>query len=124
MGERVGVVLASDDPERLYVAATYVATELAMGKEVVIFAAGRSVLALAGRGGAGGPYYEKMKELKVDWQSLLKASKPLGLKIVACETALRIYGVSPDELDKELVDAVSSMYTFLEEVGNGRVVAF
>ena len=54
-----------------------------MGKEVVIFAAGRSVLALAGRGGAGGPYYEKMRELKVDWHSLLKASKPLGLKIVA-----------------------------------------
>ncbi|MFN7106503.1 MAG: DsrE family protein [Pyrobaculum sp.] len=119
---KVGVILKSGDPMSLYVAATYIATELARGSEVSVFATGEAVLALAGRAGGGGPAVEAMRRLKVYWRDLLKTARPLGLKIYICETVLKIFEISEDELDRELADGVTSMYTFLEEVNN--VVVF
>lgn len=119
----VGVILTTDDPERLYVAATYVATELARGRDVVVFAAGRSVLAFSGEEPRG-EVLERMKRMKVHWRTLLEESrnvaKAVGLvfEIMACETAVKIY--QPAKL--ELVDSVGSMYSFLERVDS--VVAF
>jgi peroxiredoxin family protein len=123
---KVGVILTSDDPIKLYEAATYIATELARGNEVVVFVTGRATLAFAGRSEpADTPEVKKMKELHVMWDELLSAARPMGVKIIACETASKIFGVSEAEYSKKgLVDMVSSMYTFLEEVGEGRVVTF
>lgn len=120
---KVGVIISSDDPVTLYVAATYIATELARGNEVVVFVTGRATLAFAGRSVPHEtPEVKKMRELHVTWDELLSAAKPMGVKIIACETASKIFGIA--EEDYKLVDAVSSMYTFLEEVGEGRVVTF
>ncbi|AFA39415.1 hypothetical protein Pogu_1388 [Pyrobaculum oguniense TE7] len=120
---KIGVILTTDDPERLYVAGTYIATELARGNEVVVFITGRATLAFSKRGKSEeSEPIKKMRELKVYWDELFKAAKPMGVKCIACETATKIFGVSEEEYDKELVDEVSSMYTFLEEVGDGRVV--
>lgn len=123
---KVGVILTSDDPIKLYEAATYIATELARGNEVVVFVTGRATLAFAGRSSpADAPEVKKMKELHVMWDELLSAARPMGVKIIACETASKIFGVSEAEYSKKgLVDVVSSMYTFLEDVGEGRVVTF
>jgi peroxiredoxin family protein len=123
---KVGVILTSDDPIKLYEAATYIATELARGNEVVVFVTGRATLAFAGRSvPADTPEVKKMKELHVMWDELLSAARPMGVKIIACETASKIFDVSEAEYSKKgLVDVVSSMYTFLEEVGEGRVVTF
>ncbi|MFN3804655.1 MAG: DsrE family protein [Pyrobaculum sp.] len=115
---KIGVILKSGDPVSLYVAGTYIATELARGSEVSVFATGEAVLALANRAAEGGPAVEAMRRLKVYWRDLLKTAKPLGLRVYVCETALKIYGVKEGELDRELVDAVTSMFTFLEEVNN------
>lgn len=41
---KIGVIIASDDPMRLYVAATYIATEVARGNEVGVFVTGRGVV--------------------------------------------------------------------------------
>jgi peroxiredoxin family protein len=123
---KVGVILTSDDPIKLYEAATYIATELARGNEVVVFVTGRATLAFAGRSVlAETPEVKKMKELHVMWDELLSAARSMGVKIIACETASKIFGVSEAEYSKKgLVDVVSSMYTFLEEVGEGRIVTF
>ncbi|AEA12579.1 hypothetical protein TUZN_1099 [Thermoproteus uzoniensis 768-20] len=123
---KVGVIITSEDPVKLYEAGTYIATELARGNEVLVFATGRAVLALAGRSNwPESPELKTMRELHVTWQELFAAAKPMGLKIIACETAGRIFGVSEDDYKAlGLVDAVSSMYTFLEEVGDGRIVTF
>jgi len=123
---KVGVILTSDDPVKLYEAATYIATELARGNEVVVFVTGRATLAFAGQSTQlKTPEIERMKELHVMWDELLSAARPMGVKIIACETASKIFSVSEAEYSKTgLVDAVSSMYTFLEEVGEGRVVTF
>jgi peroxiredoxin family protein len=123
---KVGVILTSDDPIKLYEAATYIATELARGNEVVVFVTGRATLAFAGRSvPADTPEVKKMKELHVMWDELLSAARSMGVKIIACETASKIFDVSEAEYSKKgLVDMVSSMYTFLEEVGEGRIVTF
>jgi peroxiredoxin family protein len=123
---KVGVILTSDDPIKLYEAATYIATELARGNEVVVFVTGRATLAFAGRSTpTDTPEVKKMKELHVMWDELLSAARPMGVKIIACETASKIFDISEAEYSKKgLVDVVSSMYTFLEEVGEGRVVTF
>jgi peroxiredoxin family protein len=123
---KVGVILTSDDPIKLYEAATYIATELARGNEVVVFVTGRATLAFAGRSvPADTPEVKKMKELHVMWDELLSAARSMGVKIIACETASKIFDVSEAEYSKKgLVDVVSSMYTFLEEVGEGRIVTF
>jgi peroxiredoxin family protein len=123
---KVGVILTSDDPIKLYEATTYIATELARGNEVVVFVTGRATLAFAGRSvPAETPEVKKMKELHVMWDELLSAARSMGVKIIACEAASKIFGVSEAEYSKKgLVDMVSSMYTFLEEVGEGRVVTF
>jgi peroxiredoxin family protein len=123
---KVGVILTSDDPVKLYEAATYIATELARGNEVVVFVTGRATLAFAGRSApADAPELKKMKELHVMWDELLSAARPMGVKIIACETASKIFDISEAEYSKKgLVDVVSSMYTFLEDVGEGRVVTF
>jgi len=123
---KVGVILTSDDPVKLYEAATYVATELARGNEVVVFVTGRATLAFAGRSTlAETSEVKRMRELHVTWDELLPAARPMGVKVIACETASRIFGVGEMEYTKMgFVDAVASMYTFLEEVGEGRVVTF
>jgi peroxiredoxin family protein len=123
---KVGVILTSDDPIKLYEAATYIATELARGNEVVVFVTGRATLAFAGRSTpTETPEVKKMKELHVMWDELLSAARSMGVKIIACETASKIFDVSEAEYSKKgLVDVVSSMYTFLEEVGEGRIVTF
>jgi peroxiredoxin family protein len=123
---KVGVILTSDDPIKLYEAATYIATELARGNEVVVFVTGRATLAFAGRSvPAETPEVKKMKELHVMWDELLSAARSMGVKIIACETASKIFDISEAEYSKKgLVDMVSSMYTFLEEVGEGRIVTF
>jgi len=123
---KVGVILTSDDPVKLYEAATYVATELARGNEVVVFVTGRATLAFAGRSTPPDtPEMKRMKELHVMWDELLAAARPMGVKIIACETASKIFGVGESDYSKlGLVDSVSSMYTFLEEVGEGRLVTF
>lgn len=123
---KVGVILTSDDPVKLYEAATYVATELARGNEVVVFVTGRATLAFAGRSTPPDtPEMKRMKELHVVWDELLAAARPMGVKIIACETASKIFGVCESDYSKlGLVDAVSSMYTFLEKVGEGRLVTF
>ncbi len=115
---RVGVILKSGDVSSLYVGATYIATELARGVEVVVFVTGEAILAFAKRNIEGGPLVERMKRFKVHWPDLLEAAKPLGLRIYACETAAKLYDVG----ELELVDEVTSMYTFLEGVDS--VVVF
>ncbi len=123
---KVGVIISSDDPVTLYVAATYIATELARGNEVVVFVTGRATLAFAGRSVPHEtPEVKKMRELHVMWDELLSAAKPMGVKIIACETASKIFGIAEEDYKTvKLVDAISSMYTFLEEVGEGRVMTF
>lgn len=123
---KVGVILTSDDPVRLYEAGTYIATELARGNEVIVFVTGRATLAFAGRAKAPEtPEVKRMKELHVMWDELFSAARPMGVKVIACETASKIFAVDEEEYKKTgLVDVVSSMYTFLEEVGEGRVVVF
>ncbi|MFZ8807967.1 MAG: peroxiredoxin, partial [Pyrobaculum sp.] len=72
---KVGVILTSDDPVKLYEAATYVATELARGNEVVVFVTGRATLAFAGRSTPPDtPEMKRMRELHVVWDELLAAT--------------------------------------------------
>ncbi|CCC81117.1 DsrE family protein [Thermoproteus tenax] len=123
---KVGVILSSDDPIDLYVAGTYVATEVARGNEVVVFVTGRAVLAFAGRATEpDSPEAAKMRELRVTWRELFESAKALGARVIACETAARIFGVGEEEFKTAgLVERVTSMYTFLEEVADGRLIAF
>jgi peroxiredoxin family protein len=123
---KVGVIVTSDDVVKLYEARTYIATELARGNEVVVFVTGRATLAFAGRSTPPDTdEVRRMRELHVTWDELFSAAKPMGVKIIACETASRIFAVTGEECKKlGLVDTVSSMYTFLEEVGDGRIVTF
>lgn len=123
---KVGVILTSDDPIKLYEAGTYIATELARGNEVVVFVTGRATLAFAGRSTPPNTAeVERMRELHVMWDELFSAAKPMGVRVIACETASKIFAVAEEEYRRlGLVDVVSSMYTFLEEVGEGRLVVF
>lgn len=118
---KVGVIVATDDPARLFAAATYAATEAARGSQVILFVTGRAVLAFAGKAGGAGP--EAERAAGAHWADILDAARPLGLRVLACETAGRLYGVSQGDYGGR-VDGVTSMYSFLEEVGDGRVVAF
>ncbi len=123
---KVGIIVTSDDVVKLYEAGTYIATELARGNEVVVFVTGRATLAFAGRSTPPDTdEVRRMRELHVMWDELFSAAKPMGVKIIACETASKIFAVTEEEYKKlGLVDTVSSMYTFLEEVGDGRIVTF
>jgi len=123
---KVGVMLTSDDVVKLYEAGTYIATELARGNEVVVFVTGRATLAFAGRSKPPDTAeVKRMRELHVMWDELFTAAKPMGVTVIACETASKIFGVAEEDYKRlGLVDAVSSMYSFLEQVGEGRVVVF
>ena len=121
---RFGVVLTSDDYARLYATATLISTLVARGDEVHVFVTGTAVRAFAKNySPPDADYVKRARELNVDWRTLWGAAKSLGgLKVMVCETAIRVFGVPEEELDRELVDEVGSMYAFLERVGDGQLV--
>ncbi len=123
---RLGIILSSGDYASLYAAATLAATALARGDNVVIFVTGRALpMFTRDHTPPAEEPARRMLELKVYWRDLLAAAKPMGgLEIIACETAAKVMGVEEDALDRELVDEVGSMYTFLEKVGDGQLLAF
>ncbi|AAL64313.1 conserved hypothetical protein [Pyrobaculum aerophilum str. IM2] len=121
---KIGVIIASDDPMRLYVAATYIATEVARGNEVGVFVTGRGVVPFSKGDLSDYPEAVKMREMKVTWLEIFKAAKPLGVKVAVCETAAKIYGLTAQDFRHlEIVDEISSMYSFLEEYGE-KIVTF
>ncbi|MEZ0248537.1 MAG: DsrE family protein [Thermoproteus sp.] len=105
-----GVIVESDEYERLYVFATYVATLVARGDRVAVFVTGRAVKAFSKeyKPEPGAP--EEM-----DWRKILADAKELGdVKIYICETVARAYGLS----EFWLADGVGSMFSFLENVNS------
>ncbi|ABP50775.1 MULTISPECIES: DsrE family protein [Pyrobaculum] len=121
---KVGIIVAADDPMRLYAAATYAATELARGNEVGIFVTGRAVPLFAKGDHGDYPERRRMEELGVTWAAILKEAKQLGLAIAVCETVAKIYGLGLGDFKAlGIVDEVTSMYTFLEKFGE-KVVVF
>ncbi|ABO08893.1 DsrE family protein [Pyrobaculum calidifontis] len=120
-----GIIVGSGDFVRLYEFATLVSTLVARGEEVSIFVTGEAVKAFKKEYAPplSSPEHKRIVELGVDWKSLLSTAKSIGsVKVYVCETASKIFGISEEEYDPALVDKVTSMYTFLEEVD--RLVVF
>ncbi|MFB6490981.1 MAG: DsrE family protein [Thermoproteus sp. AZ2] len=110
--EPVGIIVESADPLRLYAFATFVATEVALGRSVRVFVTGNAVKAFA---------EAKKGELppEIDWVNILGEAREIGdVKIYVCETVVKALGVGKPGM----ADEVTSMFSFLKDLNN--VVVF
>lgn len=118
------LTLADNSWQRAHYAFVVAAGGLSLGRDVMIFAGGKSVLALtAGWQGLEGVIADSELEAcgVAGFGELRGAVLDLGATIMACEAGLRMAGLSTEDL----VDGVTvrGIVTFLELAGDNPVLA-
>lgn len=117
----LGILLASADPARVHAALSMAAAGAAIGRRVVLLAAGPGCRMLA----AGNPFdpaFEaRAHAAGVAPSALLRDTVlELGARLLACDAALRLEPVAA--LHPGVT--VAGMATFLAEIGTAPVVSF
>ncbi|MFT8806866.1 hypothetical protein [Gluconobacter sp.] len=124
MSRPMFLTLADDSWQRAHYALVIAAGGLSLGRDVTIFAGGRSVLALTAdwSGLAGFIPDDTLADRGIaGFGELREAVMELGATVMACETGLKLASLSPHDL----VDGVSvrGIVTFLELAGDNPVLA-
>lgn len=125
MSGLLAITLADNTYERAHQALMTAAAALSINREVIFFGAGRGVIALtqdwhdlqgseadAGIRESGVAGFETLREVVVD----------MGGRLMACESGMRIAGISEADLWRSVTPA--GLITFLEKAGNGPFMTF
>lgn len=118
------ITLADDSWQRAYHAFVIAAGALSLGREVVLFAGGKSVLALTKKDGAlkEAPSALELSEKGLaSLADLREAAQMLGITLLACESGLRLAGLTEDDLLEGV--EVRGVVSFLIEAGQSPLLA-
>jgi peroxiredoxin family protein len=117
MPRGLALALHSDQPDRLHYALVLAAAAAAIDRKVILFFAGPSILAASRmpgwRGLAGADAFQARCEAAkiAGFPDLLEAIDALGVERLACELALALADLRPDQLTPGV--AVGGAVTFL-----------
>ncbi|MBF0877605.1 hypothetical protein HKD21_12215 [Gluconobacter cerevisiae] len=124
MSRHMFLTLADDSWQRAHYAMVVAAGALSLGRDVTIFAGGRSVLALT-------PDWQKLQGAVMDseleaqgiagFDELRDAVLGFGATVMACETGLTMTGLVSEDLLEGV--AVKGIVSFLELAGDNPVLA-
>ncbi|TPW34680.1 DsrE/DsrF/DrsH-like family protein [Oecophyllibacter saccharovorans] len=118
------LTLADDSWQRVYHAFVLAAGALALERKVVLFAGGKSVLALTRTADRlpDQPAEEEMRRKALPTLLELRtACLDLGMRLLACESGMRLAGLSPDDLCESV--EVGGVVEFLVQAGTRPITA-
>lgn len=118
------LTLADDSWQRAHYALVIAAGALSLGRDVVLFAGGRSVHALAKDWSALNDITSDIELSErgiAGFDDLRRALQELGCRFFACEAGMKMAKLTPDNL----IDGVEirGIVSFLELVGQEKIVA-
>ena len=99
--EPIGILLLSGNSSRVHAALMLATTAAALGRAVVLFATGAGVPALLADHAAGQEPAEEARRQALGVATcgeLRAAAGELGVRLIACEAALRLAGISAERL--------------------------
>lgn len=99
--EPLGILLLSGASSRIHAALMLATTAAAFGRAVLVFATDAGVPALLAQGAAGQEQAEETRRRSLGVATcaeLRAAAAELGVRLVACETAMRLGGVAAAKL--------------------------
>ena len=138
MSEKATIIVHSGDLDKTYSALIIANAALAMGMEVSLYFTFWGLLRLK-KGGLDKGALSKMHMLglgKLMIKSRMKKAnvasldrlmtdfKELGGKIIACEMTMEIMGVTPKDLDEEIIDLYGAVGTYIQEARNSAITLF
>jgi peroxiredoxin family protein len=116
------VLLQRGSWEERYQAVTLAVTAAALGDPVIVALFFEPLrLWIAGRFDEGAPASAAAARVQGLAESLGEARRELGLEIVACDTAVRLAGLDPDVVAKQL-DRIATLPSLWKAGREGRVV--
>ena len=116
-------MLLSANSSRVHAALMLATTAASLGRAVVVFATDAGVTALLADGAAGQEVVEEARRRSlgvVTFAELRAAAAELGVRMIACETALRLAGIAAWRLAPGV--EVAGMTTLLAAAGE--IVSF
>ena len=120
MSSSLGVLLISGGHERAHYAFMLAAGAAAIGREVVIFATNDGCHGLT-NAASDAPREAEIEATGVPGIAILRAaSAELGVRLIACESGLRMAG-----MDRSVLSAgveVAGITSFLVAVGQGQII--
>lgn len=121
--EPLGVLLISGSHERAHYALVVATAAAAIGRDTVLFATNLGCHALArdwsGLAGAAGD--EDIRVAGVaGFDTLREAARDLGIRLIACESGLRVAALTPSALVPGV--EVAGVVTFLAATRGGQIV--
>lgn len=117
--EPLGVLLLSAESSRVHACLMLATTAAALGRAVMLFATDAGVAALRAHGAAGQEPEEETRRRALGVATsaeLLAATWELGVRIVACETAMRLAGLEAANLAPGV--EIAGMVTLLGHGGD------
>ncbi|MDE2334985.1 MAG: DsrE/DsrF/DrsH-like family protein [Rhodospirillales bacterium] len=99
--DRLGILLLSASSSRVHAAMMLATTAASLGRAVVLFATDAGVAALLAEGAAGQEADGEARRRSLGVATcaeLAAAAVELGVRVVACETALRLAQIAPERL--------------------------
>ena len=119
----LGILLLSAASSRVHAALMLAATAASLGRSVVLFATDSGVASLLAAGAAGQEEEEEARRRLLGVATcaeLCAVARELGVRLVACETALRLGGIAAERLAPGV--EVAGMATLLGAVAE--IVSF
>jgi peroxiredoxin family protein len=107
--EPLGIILLSGSHDRAHFAFSLAAAAAALGRPVILFASNQGIRALCADWPA------------LDGAALRAASLELGVRVLACETALKAEAISEADLLPEA--EITGLASFLVAVGAGQITS-
>ena len=123
MPEALGILLVSGTHERAHYAFVMAAAAASMGRPVTLFATNDGCRALqqdwSGLDGAGRDAAVRARRV-AGLGELREAAHELGVRLMACDSGLRLAAIAPELLLDGV--AVAGIATFLDAVSGGQIV--
>ncbi len=120
MSSSLGVLLISGGHERAHYAFMLAAGAAAIGRDVVIFATNDGCHGLTD-GASDAAREADIEATGVPGIAILRAAcAELGVRLIACESGLRMAGMDPSALSDGV--EVAGITSFLAAVGDGQIV--
>lgn len=119
----LGILLLSGDSSRVHAALMLATTAAALGRGVLVFATDAGAVSLLADGAAGQEASEEARRRTLGVATcaeLREAAVELGVRLIACETALRLAGIAAERLAPGV--EVAGMATLLGAAGE--IVSF
>ncbi len=124
MAAPVVIFLASEGFEARYQAAMVALTAAALGDEVhLALSAGALRAWVEGRFGEGAPPQARAARVPPLDAALDEGRRDLGIRVVACDTAVRLAGLEPERVRPRL-DGVVSLPSLWKLAQSGRALSF